>query len=85
MEKNKKCTEIDENVLDAVAGGITAPESKYDLGDKVRYLDFQGKEVVGIICEASYFTQLSDWKYLIKDMNGNIVAEIPERSILGLA
>ncbi len=77
--------EMNENVLNDVAGGFEAPASKFDPGDKVRYLNPYGKEAVGIIYEAMYFAEYHYWKYVMTDLNGNIVCEIHEKDLLGIA
>ncbi len=82
MENNEK---LNDGMLDMVAGGWYAPESKYDLGDKVWFITGNGQKRLGIIAEAIYFLKEQAWTYQIGTLDGSVIGSFGEDSILGPA
>lgn len=82
METKGKRLEV---MLETVCGGIKAPESKYNLNAKVRFIAYSGEEMVGVIYDEVYYDNEQCWYYLIRSSDGTTFGSFSEESILGLA
>lgn len=82
MENNKK---LNDSMLEKVAGGWYAPESKYDVGAKVFFVTNDGQKRLGIIVEAMYSPREQGWIYQIGTWDGSVIGSFEEDSILGPA
>lgn len=76
-------TEPTEHELAQVAGGFKAPESKYDLGQKVKALDFSNETIEGRITEAVFNCTSYFWTYYLSDDAGVVITALPEERIIG--
>ena len=80
MEESKK---LNEEQLEKVSGGYASDQSRYNVGDKVRFI-WYGEEYTGTIYQVALHYSYDYWEYGIR-CEGWTVNPVPEGRIRGYA